>query len=278
MYIHPILWFFILVSVFTGTFMELSIILLIVLIHECGHYFAAKYYEWRIRRINLWIFGGVMETDEHASKPMKQELIVTLAGPLQHIWIYGLLFVCAEYSLLPFAVIDLALKYNTTILLFNLLPIWPLDGGKILLLLYSSFLPYRRALGTMLISSSIICMFTLLLISMNFSFTLSAFLLIGFILWENRLEWKRRYYTFIRFLLKRHVDKPSPKKIRPIVVDPDTSLMRIFSLFRRNYRHRIHVKCNGKQPVLLDEEACLRAYFKLKQYQTTAGEMIGNRD
>ncbi|MDL4841661.1 M50 family metallopeptidase [Aquibacillus rhizosphaerae] len=278
-YIHPILWFFILVSLFTGTFMELTVIFFIVLVHELGHYSLAHYYKWRIRRINLWVFGGVMETDEHATKPLKQELLITLAGPLQHVWIYGILFICSEYSLLPASVITLGLQFNSTILLFNLLPIWPLDGGKLMLLFFSCLFPYRKAHSLMIICSILFSIVSIFLFLTYFPFTLSAILLIGFIIWENRLEWKQRYYTFIRFLLKRHVEKPDMKKVRPIVVNPDMSLMRIFSLFRRNSNHLIYVrKSNLDQPFLIKEHECLDIYFKWKHYKATAGEITGIRE
>src|SRR5699024_11983500 len=62
-----------------------SDLLSIVLFHELGHYGAAKFFKWRIKGIMLWIFGGVMDTDEHGNKPFHEDIIVTVAGPLQHL-------------------------------------------------------------------------------------------------------------------------------------------------------------------------------------------------
>lgn len=257
--------------------MELTIIFIIVVIHELGHYTAAKLMKWRIRRISLWVFGGVMETDEHASKPIKQELMITLAGPLQHVWIHFLILACSSYDILPESVITTGLQYNTTILFFNLLPIWPLDGGKLLQLFLSSILPFRRAHSLMIIVSICFSLISTLIFLIYFPFTLSAIMLAGFILWENRLEWKRRYYIFIRFLLKRHLDNPDLKRTRPIVVRPDTPLMQVFSLFKRTHYHRIHVKDKGVFDELVDERDCLHTYFKLKHYQSRIGELTDYR-
>src|SRR5699024_5502547 len=93
-------------------------------------------------------------------------------------------------ELLSLSIIEVALYYNTIILLFNLLPIWPLDGGKLLLLLFSTFLPYRKAHCTIIISSIVISLVLLLLQLLYFPFTLSTFLIILFILFENRTEWR----------------------------------------------------------------------------------------
>lgn len=66
-YIHPILLIFFVIAFLTGTFTELVIILSIVLIHELGHYTVAHVFKWRIKHIMLWVFGGVMQTEEHGS-------------------------------------------------------------------------------------------------------------------------------------------------------------------------------------------------------------------
>ncbi|WP_226036542.1 M50 family metallopeptidase [Aquibacillus saliphilus] len=274
-HIHPILWFFIFISIITGTFIELSVIFVIVVIHELGHYTMAKFFHWRIRRINLWVFGGVMETDEHGNKSIKEEVLIVLAGPIQHIWVHLFLLICSEYSLLSPSILTLALQFNATIFLFNLLPIWPLDGGKLLFLLNSLVLPYKKA-HTLMIITSILCLVSAIIIVLLFHpFTLSTTLLVGFILWENRLEWKQRYYVFIRFLLRRYTDGVKVKKIRPIIIAADAPLMNVFSQFRRNCSHHIHVQSNGHGKVnAAEEQEFLNAYFNFKQYQATAGEIV----
>src|SRR5690625_342996 len=124
--------------------MELSIILSIVFVHELGHYTMAKIFKWRIQSITLWVFGGVMDTEEHGSRSMFEELLVILAGPFQHLLIFFIVHFFLA-NILPLPVIELILFYNTMILFFNLLPIWPLDGGKLLFILLSYLLPFQRA-------------------------------------------------------------------------------------------------------------------------------------
>src|SRR5699024_6932825 len=99
-HIHPILIIFIIISFVTGTFLQLFIILSIVLFHELGHYGAGKFFKWRIKGIMLWIFGGVMDTDEHGNRPFHEDIIVTVAGPLQHLYIYFYLLIrLGKYNL-----------------------------------------------------------------------------------------------------------------------------------------------------------------------------------
>src|SRR5699024_11704417 len=92
---------------------------------DLGHLCAARWFGWRIRGVMLWVFGGVMDTDEHGTRPFHEEVCVALAGPLQHGFVYLFLFMLSGIELLPAHIIETAYFYNTVILLFNLLPIWP---------------------------------------------------------------------------------------------------------------------------------------------------------
>lgn len=254
--------------------MELSIILSIVLFHELGHYIMAELFRWRIQSIMLWVFGGVMETDEHGNRPIREEALVTIAGPFQHIIIYIILFFLSRIDLVPDSVLDLVFYYNTAIFMFNLLPIWPLDGGKLLYLLFSAHFPYKRAYHSIIIFSMVTSLLLLLLQFILFPFTLSAFFIMIFLFMENRSEWKQRYYVFIRFLLKRYEGNTFVKSVRPIIVSHDNSLMDVFGSFRREKKHPIYITFPERERMSMDENECLRSYFHDKQYNKTIGEII----
>src|SRR5690625_467395 len=128
--IHPLLMIFSFIALLTGTFVDLFIIMLIVLLHEFGHYVAANHYKWRIQSIDLWVFGGVMKTDEYGSKSIREELIVTLAGPFQHIIIYLIIAILSFQPILPHSIVYLIFYYNSIIFIFTFLPICPLVGEK----------------------------------------------------------------------------------------------------------------------------------------------------
>lgn len=254
--------------------MELSIILFIVLFHELGHYAVARLFDWRIKHIMLWVFGGVMETDEHGTRPIREEALVTMAGPLQNIIIYVIIFILSFQNLVPASVLELALYYNTAIIMFNLLPIWPLDGGKLLFLFLTSQYPYKKAYHAIIVSSMVSSALLLFLQLIWFPFTLSTFLLMIFLFWENRSEWKQRYYVFIRFLLKRYEGNTTVNVVQPIHVSHEYVLMDVFAKFRQEKKHPIYVTFPGKERMTIDESECLRSYFHDKQYDKTIGEII----
>ncbi|WP_010098997.1 site-2 protease family protein [Ornithinibacillus scapharcae] len=272
--IHPILLVFIIISILTGTFVEMFIILAIVLFHELGHYTAAIYFKWRIRQVMLWVFGGVMDTDEQGSRPIREEFIVTIAGPFQHVVIFILMALASSLSLLSNSLIEMILFYNTTILVFNLLPIWPLDGGKLLFFLFTKQFTFQKAYHSILIWSVLLCVLALLAQVLLFPFTLSAFLLMLFLLVENHSEWKKRHYVFIRFLLGRFTGKHRNKAVKPILVPAQYKLMDVFSYFSRDVRHSICIQLPNDKQVVIDESECLRSYFYDKNYDKTIGEIV----
>jgi Zn-dependent protease len=108
-----------------------------VLLHELSHSYIAKKNGLPIARITLFFFGGVSEMGEEPKDP-RLEVRMAAAGPLTSFAIAGVLgalwFASALVSL-PLPVIAI-LRYNAFINLalgaFNLVPAFPLDGGRVL--------------------------------------------------------------------------------------------------------------------------------------------------
>src|SRR3984893_8215577 len=142
---------------FYGTIKVLIFCLLVflcVLLHELGHAFAAKAYGIRTVDITLLPIGGVARMERMPEKPA-QELVVAIAGPLVNVVIAStLLFVLAVTGDLDFGeLMDptrfnamWALLYtNVMMVLFNLIPAFPLDGGRVLRALLATRFSYERA-------------------------------------------------------------------------------------------------------------------------------------
>ena len=112
-----------------------------ILIHELAHSYMAIRYGVRIRSITLMIFGGVATMEEIPKKP-GQELKMAFAGPLSSLAMglgaYGLMQLITPIDsnsiLFEGILILLGLMafYNIFLAAFNLLPAFPMDGGRIL--------------------------------------------------------------------------------------------------------------------------------------------------
>lgn len=106
-----------------------------VFLHELSHSLVALRRGLHVRRIRLFIFGGVSEIEEEAESP-SDELMVTLAGPAASLAL-GVLFLLLAWPLsagwdMPARIAVILGAANLSIAVFNLLPGLPLDGGRML--------------------------------------------------------------------------------------------------------------------------------------------------
>lgn len=106
---------------------------------------------------------------------------------------------------------NIFLNYNQIILLFNLLPVTPLDGSKILLCWLESFLSYKKALKLI----NLISVITIIIFIIYLSFKgLNSYLIIVFLLYKTYEEIKNHKYIFNQFLLTRYLSDNSYKKVK----------------------------------------------------------------
>ena len=124
-----------------------------IVIHELCHSIVAKRYGIPIRGITLFVFGGVAEMDEEPSSP-RAEFLMAIAGPLASA-ILGLVFYAIVEGIRGTAPVELVgvLAYlsriNWILAIFNMIPAFPLDGGRVLRsLLWRRSNDLRRATQT----------------------------------------------------------------------------------------------------------------------------------
>ena len=78
-------------------FKEFSMVFLIIIIHELGHLFMAKYYKWNFDKIVIYPFGGCTKFDEKINRPMKEELLILISGPSIQIILFLIIIVLSKY-------------------------------------------------------------------------------------------------------------------------------------------------------------------------------------
>lgn len=122
-----------------------------VILHELGHSLTAMHFGIGVRRILLLPIGGMAEFDSIPRQP-RREILITLAGPAVNFVLAGLLWIMlppapAEESarLNPLEFGHLLLLWNLLMGGFNLLPAFPMDGGRILRALLALRMDYLRA-------------------------------------------------------------------------------------------------------------------------------------
>lgn len=127
--LHPILLpVFILLAVMGGL-AAYAIVFGSLLIHEAGHLAAAKANRMRVRSITILPYGGELEIAGRANHPRHARVLLALGGPI------ATTLLLAAAMLVPFPGSLEVVRIQLLILLVNLLPILPLDGGQALLAL-----------------------------------------------------------------------------------------------------------------------------------------------
>lgn len=253
-------------SVWTGHFIEIMTLFILVIIHELGHVTAAWSYGWRIRSIELLPFGGVATMDEWGNTSIKEEIVVALAGPFHHIGMILISYCFYSWGLWDLTWTQYFIQGNLIIAAFNLLPIYPLDGGRVLQALVSLWMPYRMCIFYTLSWSvvwSVILMITSFLWPGVWVYP-PLFIVAIFLLISNLLSLKNQAYQYLRFLLHR-LDRgaPSSYPIYQTAVLADDSLSDVIKKWYRGRYHVLQVRDQqGKILGTLTEEMVLQAYFR----------------
>jgi len=121
-----------------------------VVLHELGHSLTAMRYGYAIDSITLWIFGGIAALSE-MPEDWKQEFAVAVAGPIVSLGVGALAYAVVAVDVIPASLGAVAFVFaylavmNVALAAFNMLPGFPMDGGRVLRALLARNRSYARA-------------------------------------------------------------------------------------------------------------------------------------
>ena len=257
-FIHPsfiilFLWFIIFLS-----FYDFLLFVSVVLSHEFGHYIVAKKLGYKLDSFFIAPFGVNLNYKDNCFES-KDEIKIALAGPLINL-ILSIITIClwwifpVTYNYLNHFVFE-----SIILCLFNLLPCYPLDGGRIFVGLMSEHFSRKKAVKIVCILNYIfsaiffIIFFITSFINFNPTICLFAvFLLLGSL--DSKFESK-----YQNILVNRKIKNYS--KTLFLTVKDDVSLYNLLKHIEYN-KHTIFVITTKKKSLLIDEEEIKKLVIK----------------
>jgi Zn-dependent protease len=231
-------------------FLLLVLLFVFVTLHELSHSVVARHYKVTVRKIVLYPIGGVSEIEEIEENP-RIEWRLAIAGPLVSFLISGILYVLYQYFSVELpaniwttaetftgsAMFDLVLL-NVALGLFNLIPAFPMDGGRVLRALLAERMNFSTATR---IAASIGRTFGLLLIFYGFFFNLYL-ALIGLFIYIGASE-EAESAIVSRALASVKVDDVMTSEVAS--VGPGATLSEALDVMLKARYHDILIKDDG---------------------------------
>ena len=228
-------------SILIGYFEQFIFVFILIFLHELGHFETARILGYKVDKIYLYPTGGISKFTSELNTSFIKEFLVLINGPLMQIITYFLLL-----KFYPYERSFVYLKsVHYSILIFNLLPIYPLDGGKLLNLFLNKIFSFRKSFNyTIYISYFIIFIFIMFL---PLYFKINYIFMIIFLLYKTTDENKKKNYYFDKFVLERYLYTYNFSRVCVVASIDD---------FKKGYRHVI----DYKERVALEDEALSNKY------------------
>lgn len=223
--------FVIFLSLISGLFKDVIMLFLVIIIHETGHIFTSLIFKWKIGKISIGIVGGYITYDDVIDKPYKEEILIAMSGFLFQVMFLLIAYILYSNNLVDDKFMFLVKKYNLALIIFNILPIYPLDGSKILNIIFNMFLPYKKSLKlTSIVSFIFILLMLYFFIFLSIKFELSYIMILMFLV-EKLITFSNEIpYLFNKFLFERYIN---PIKTNKYCIIKDDNL----SKFKRQKKH-----------------------------------------
>ncbi len=144
--VSPFATLFLILTLITNSYKLFFIYFFITFLHELGHIITAKLFRLKINKIKLLAIGFNAEIDNLDYTNSLKEFFISIAGPLTYFLSAHCLLYFYKLDYISYNAFMQAKIINKYTLFFNLLPIIPLDGGRILKIIIDNFLTSKKSL------------------------------------------------------------------------------------------------------------------------------------
>ncbi|HIV02573.1 MAG TPA: site-2 protease family protein [Candidatus Aphodoplasma excrementigallinarum] len=234
------------VAVLTGSAGSMAIAYLVVTLHELAHFCAARYFRVGVSGFVIMPFGVCLRLKENHIKDPVQESVICAAGPACNLLLIVAAILLRPYLPCPPDGYAFFLYSNFSILLINIVPIIPLDGGRILRALLTHRYGFIKAVRiTEVVSQINIALVGLLGIYILYltHFNVSMMMLCAFLLFNMSAEKKNSELIVMQQIIysKEKLTKRQIMPVKELAVMEQTDARRLLKNFSYNSYYLLSV-------------------------------------
>ena len=223
---------FFLLCLLCGYLKNISIIFCICLIHELGHIFFIKIFRYEIINVEILPFGCFTTTNKLVNSSINKDLLINLGGILIQLLLMIFLYLI-RFNINPITY-NLYIKYNIIIIIFNLIPIIPLDGNNILHLILEKYFSFKNSYYLNVYLSFL---FLIIFIIINYVYHIDNYFIISFLIYKLVMYLKNYKYISNRFLIERYIYDIEYKKIDNKTNDLKDLKKEVLHYFKENNKY-----------------------------------------
>jgi Zn-dependent protease/CBS domain-containing protein len=249
-----------------------------VLLHELGHSWTAKHFKIKVQEIQLHLFGGLSRIEKEPDTA-QAALLIPLVGPLVSLFLAGLFFLVSFWvkdAELPFALCQYLVSMNLILGLFNLVPGYPLDGGKVLMATLWFFSKNRR--NAVLVSASFGGFFAYVFIAAGGYLLINGNLVTG--LWVAFIGWillnasgKQIKTERLKEAVNGHTVAEAMGK-NYLLIESETKLATLFEEKLLSAEHRLMVVEKGSEAIGFLDQNLIEKFPQEKRSEITVEELM----
>ena len=217
--------------VLTGHFSNLFVFTSLILVHEFGHVIVAAVFRYKIDKIVIYPYGGLTKLDCFVNTDIYKDLLISISGVVLQCMYFFIVYLLYSAGIIRGYIYNLFYLYHNSMVLFNLLPIVPLDGFKILNLIFSKI--FNLNLSNNLSVFVSLCTIIFFLFSDLYQKNYSMVLVIGLLMQNIYKFYYQLSHIYNRFLIERYLYDINYKK--KIIINNEKKMYKNMShLFMKN--------------------------------------------
>lgn len=253
--IHPTFYLLFAWFVAIGQTVQFFILVLVLLVHELGHFFVAKRLKYKLSSFYLAPYGVALNYKEGRFLGY-DEIKIALAGPLANL--FSCILIVAVWWVFPaiYSFTYTFVQLSLSLAVLNALPAYPLDGGRVLVSLLSERIPRKRALKISIWLNGVFCLifFVLFVVScfVNYNPTLAlmcVFLLGGIL--ETKMEGKYQMADLFNKKIK------NLSQVKSLAVREDATLGELMRGIDPSKLTMFYLVCESGKTKILTEKKVL---------------------